>query len=158
MDNPNPLFLTVSDNKTLGFIPTITNLLNLSTDQEKLDVVKNLLPEHFTNIGLNLTKQCIDEYRGSEIGFYSFLYNRMYGDLDHIVMGKMESLRHDFKHFLTKIDAHLSPEMLHHLEVKPRLNYTVHGVNPDYYDDSLRMLVERKDAVLIERHDYNFNN
>ena len=76
--NPNILFEICSNGGELGFKETITNLARLSGDEARLGQLEKGVPDHFVNHGLNLTKRCVGELRERGLGFYSFLYARLY--------------------------------------------------------------------------------
>lgn len=154
--SPNIVFRVASDNGQLGFNETIRNLLNLSTDQEKLQSIVACLPDRFTNVGINLTKQCMEEFEGSGIGFYSFLYNRMFAGVTDIHIGRTEFIRPDLRAFLHVAGVELTPDMEKHIDASPRLNTTRHKSNLEMYDRETADLVAARDSSVIAQHDYSF--
>ena len=78
---PNALFRRMSADGTLDFNATVRNLVRLG-DSELLDDVLAQLPAAYTNHGLNLPAFALAPIRGSGLGFYSYLYDYMYGGAD----------------------------------------------------------------------------
>jgi len=156
MQTPNPFFRVLSDQGRLGFNDTIRNLLDLSNDREKLQSIAAGLPDEFSNAGINITKRCMQGFEGSGIGFYSFLYDRMFGGVENISIGKMESMRRDLAALLLSAGIQPSPEMERHIQSAPKLNITKHRENSALYDSATRDLVLARDAAVIERHGYAF--
>ena len=156
MSSPNIVFRIASDDGQLGFNETIRNLLNLSTEQEKLQSIVACLPDRFTNVGINLTKQCMEEFEGSGIGFYSFLYNRMFAGVTDIQIGRMESIRRDLVAFLRVAGVELTTDMEHHINASPRLNATRHKSNLEMYNRETVDLVAARDSTVIAQHGYTF--
>jgi len=151
---PNPLFLMASENRALDFSGTIRNLLDLHENDSRINALVDAFPDHFVGHGLNLTKACIAGIRGSGLGFYSFLHQRMYRGAE-VHMLRMESLRDDLRRYLTERD--LSSDLLHYfLDAAPRLNTSEHGPCRDYYNDDLHNAVGKAEANLIEKYDYRF--
>jgi len=157
MENPNPLFRIVSDDRKLDFNATVTNLVNLSESPERLDALQQTLPDHFRPRGINLTRACIEPLRGDDIGFYSFMFERMYtGAKEPRIVG-METLREDLLDALPACGRELSGEELQFIEQQPPTNTTRHGPFQDYYNDELRDLIADKDRAVIERFGYSFS-
>lgn len=157
MENPNPLFRIVSDDRQLDFNATITNLVNLSESAARLDALQQTLPDHFRPRGLNLTRACIEPLRNEDIGFYSFMYERMYTGAKEPRIVAMESLREDLLDALPACGRELSREEQQFIEQQPPTNTTRHGPHQDYYSDELRKLIADKDRAVIERFGYSFS-
>lgn len=156
MESPNPLFRIVSDNRQLDFNATITNLVNLSESPARLDALQQSLPDHFRPRGLNLTRACIEPLRNDNIGFYSFMYERMYTGSREPRIVTMESLREELLDALPACGRELSDEEQRYIEQQPPTNTTRHGPFQDYYSDELRALIADKDRAVIERFGYSF--
>ena len=157
MENPNPLFRVVSDNCQLDFNATIRNLVSLADSPGRLEILGQVLPERFRPRGLNLTPSCIGPLRGSGLGFYSFLYERMFAGANNPHIVSMENLRAELVAALPTCGRALSSEEQQFIGQEPPTNTTQHGHYSDYYSTELRDLVARQDAALIERFGYAFD-
>jgi len=153
---PNPLFLAASEHGRLGFSDTVRNLAGLGLDAERCARVAAVLPEEFPNRGINLTRRCLGTLAGSPLGFYSWLYERMYGDVAGVTIGRMETLREDLARFLATIGVPLDGARAEYLARQPPLNASSHAPYASLYDDGLRDFVAAKDAPVITRHGYAF--
>ena len=153
---PNPLFRICSDDGQLGFEASIGNLLNLHQDDARVDRLAAALPERFGKAGLNLTRSCIQRIRGSGIGFYSFLYQRLYAGADAPRLLRVESLRQDLQEALSEIGQPMDARATQFLTEIPPLNRSAHGPVRDYYGSALRDAVARADAGLVDGHGYVF--
>ncbi|MEI9902888.1 MAG: hypothetical protein WDN06_02075 [Asticcacaulis sp.] len=148
--HPNALFRTCSDEGRLDFAGTVSNLLDLSENAKLIAALAQIFPETFQVHGLNLTKACIARISGSGLGFYSFLYHRLYAGADRLDILRMETMRDDFRGFAsTGLGRYF-------LDAAPAMNTSVHGPYQDYYGAALRDKVARRDASVISRHDYTF--
>jgi hypothetical protein len=78
----NILFQLCSNEGRLGFKETVANLVNLSGDEPRLALLEQGLPDSYAKAGINLTKACVGELRERQLGFYSFLYERLYAGAD----------------------------------------------------------------------------
>lgn len=154
---PNVLFLATSDDGRLGFKGTIRNLATLGSDPARLARVAAGLPETYNNRGINLTRGCIATLAGSGRGFYSWLYERMYGRNVPVVLGRMETLRTDLRQFLASQAVPLSPAMTAYLDAQPALNTSEHPPRQAMYDPQLAELVGAVDQPVIERFGYRFD-
>ena len=153
---PNALFRICSQDGRLGFADTIHNLVKLEGDAERLQALTDAVPDHFVNQGLNLTKQCVAALGGSGLGFYSFLYTRLFTGVADLTLIHVENLRPELRTFLNTRLRVRSPEADRFLTAAPMLNTTTHGPHRGYYPPSLRDLVAQMDAPIIERHGYRF--
>ncbi len=153
---PNPLYLICSDEGRLGFEETVHNLVALQGDTRRLEALTQAVPERFVNHGLNLTKSCVAALGGSGLGFYSFLYNRLFTGVADLTLIQVETLRPELRAFLKKRLRTPSPEADHFITTAPMLNTTTHGPHRGYYPPALRDLVAQLDAPIIERHGYRF--
>lgn len=156
MQNPNPLFQAVSNNGQLDFTATIRNLVTLSDSPQRIDLLGHVLPDSFRPRGLNLTRNCIEPLLGSGLGFYSFLFERMYAGANEPHIVTMENLRGELLEALPACGRELSAEEQAFVGREPPTNTTQHGHYSEYYGDELRELVAQKDAALIERFGYAF--
>ena len=152
--NPNILFQICSNGGGLGFKETITNLVELSGDDVRLDELKQGVPHHFVNHGLNLTKNCVGELRERGLGFYSFLYARLYeGTADPTVL-RVEGLREELRTALASLGVLPNACAEIFLENAPPLNTSAHGPPAQYFDEQLAALVGDRDRAIIERFGY----
>ena len=154
---PNPLYNCTSDDGRLGFTATIRNLVTLGEQPDRLAELHSRLPNQFTGSGVNLTRKCLVPLTGSCSGFYSFMYQRMYGDDKDVHFGRMESLRTDLAAFLELLEVDLRAEMIHHIWYENRTNTSIHRPYREFYDDATRDLVAVRDAYLINRFGYQFD-
>lgn len=153
---PNPLFLTCSAQGALGFAETISNLATLYADDARIDALAKVFPDHFVSHGLNLTKACILRLRGSGLGLYSFLYERLYRGAPAPRIARMERLREEMRAILTDYDVGRNPLWALFLDQAPSLNTSDHGPYQDYYDPPLRDLISDLDRSVILAHGYEF--
>ena len=153
---PNPLFRICSDEGRLGFAETIHNLVTLESSPERLKALSDAVPDQFVNHGLNLTKGCVASLGGSGLGFYSFLYRRLFAGAADVSLIHVENLRAELRAFLRRRLSTPSPEADRFITEAPMLNTTTHGPHRAYYTPALRELVERMDAPVIAAHGYRF--
>jgi len=153
---PNPLFRICSDGGRLGFADTIHNLVTLEGNAERLLALSEAVPDHFVNHGLNLTKACVASLGGSGLGFYSFLYRRLFAGAADVSLIHVENLRAELRAFLRRHLNAPNPAADQFLTGAPMLNTTTHGPHRAYFSPVLRDLVERMDASVIAAHGYRF--
>lgn len=153
---PNPLFLICSEDRTLDFSGTIRNLVTLESDPARIDRLIDAFPDHFVNYGLNLRKQCIAKIRGSGVGFYSFLHNRLYAQAQSPRILKMESLREDLYNLPLGLNAAETQLTRQFLQSVPDLNVSDHKPYQDYYSPELTALIATMDRPLIDTYGYAF--
>ncbi len=153
---PNALFTICSEDRSLDFAGTIRNLVTLEQDDARIDRLMDAFPDHFVTAGLNLTRQCIDGIRGSGLGFYSFLYKRMYANAPSPTILPMEDLRERLT--IQPLGLRGPEKMLvrDFLQTVPKLNVSEHAPYETYYPQDLRDLVARMDQPVIAAHDYAF--
>lgn len=156
MQSPNTLFMAMSDNNTLTFEQTITNLLSISNDEKLFETAKSSLPLTFDNHGLNLTQACILPIHQTGIGFYSFLYNRLYEGCNDVNIIKMESLRNGLEEILSKLNVDPKQKINEFIEKAPVMNTSNHKSYQSYYSVTLKKLVAKSDEMLINTHQYSF--
>ena len=151
---PNILFQICSDAGALGFAETVENLVGLASDETRLAMLEEGLPENYASHGLNLTKKCVGELRERGIGFYSFLYERLYAGADKPRILQVERLRHELRSTLSLL-GHLPNRCIQRfLEEAPPLNVSQHAAPPDYFDDRLAKIVAQRDRTVIDRYGY----
>lgn len=153
--NPNILFQICSDRGTLGFSETVANLSAIASDERRLAALEENVPDHFVNFGLNLTKKCVVELRERQLGFYSFLHERLYAGAPNPTIMRMEVLRENLRQML--VDAgHMPNDCAERfLSEAPPLNTSRHNSPAEYYDPDLAGLIAERDRVVIDRYGYS---
>ena len=153
--NPNILFLVSSDDRKLGFKGTIANLVGLFADERRMDRVEEGLPDTFQNHGINLTKTCVRELRERGVGFYSFLYERLYAGTQAPTIMRVENIRSELRSTLSAL-GHLPNSCVDEfLNGTPPLNVSRHEAPSHYFDDELAALVAERDSTVIDRYGYS---
>ena len=160
----NPLFNIVSDNGQADFNSTVTNLINLGSDdpvsKRHRDELVDLLPESLdNNRGVGLKKDSIRNFSGNETGYYSWLFKRMLGDCPdgQLHVGRFENLQGDFLDIMRQLGVEESLALEQEFDNHERKNFSHHSHYSHYYDDGLRDLVGRKENRLIDTYDYRFD-
>jgi len=154
LPEPNILFRLCSDESRLGFKETIGNLVRLSEDELRLELLEKGLPETYAKVGLNLTKSSVAELRERGVGFYSFLYERLYAGAEQPRILPMERLREELRETLSALGG-INECAEQFIEQAPRLNVTPHEEPSHYFDDDLASLVAERDGELIKRYGYS---
>lgn len=156
---PNALFRVLSNGGRLDFGGTIRNMLRLGSSDVLLDQVMAILPDRYTQGGLNLPGFALAPIRNTGWGFYTFLYRYMYGGgASKLHLGRMESLRDDLAAMLLAVGQPISDAMRSYMLHRGPANVSQHAAYPEYYDASLRDLVAQHDAEIITRHRYTFSD
>ena len=150
----NILFQLCSNEGQLGFKETVANLVNLSGDEPRLALLEAGLPATYGKAGINLTKACVRELRERAIGFYSFLYERLYAGATEPVILRAERLREEVRAVLAKLGELPNPCAEQFLDESPPLNVSRHDAPPLYYDDELARLVAERDRTVVDRYRY----
>jgi hypothetical protein len=95
------LFEKLSNNGTLDFVETTTNLLKLSTTEDKLNSVLEFMPTELGRRGkstplqyegfrgMNVTRDDLENIRDTSEGLYTFLFRRMYGCAEDLYTAKI---------------------------------------------------------------------
>jgi hypothetical protein len=151
--NPNILFQICSNGGELGFKETIVNLLGLSADEPRLAQLEDGVPDHFVNHGLNLTKKCVGELRERGLGFYSFLYERLYAGTQDPAILRVESLREELRTAFSELGA-LNECAQQFLDEAAPLNVSQHEEPSRYFDEELAALVAHRDRIVVDRYGY----
>lgn len=151
---PNILFQICSNGGTLGFKGTVTNLINLASDEQRLALLQQGLPDTYRKAGINLTKSSVDELRERQLGFYSFLYERLYAGANEPTILRMEHLRSELNGFLLKSGHFPNACGERFLEESPPMNVSQHEAPSRYYDSQLALLVADRDRGVIARYGY----
>ena len=160
----NAVYRTVSDDGRLGFGPTVTNLVNLGDDPRRLSAIRSQLPDTFVDHGVNLTRTCLDPLPGSGLGFYAFLFHRMFarqefGDISGATFAHMESLGVELLDLLRGVGVTVTDEMHDHALHSEKRNVTEHAPFRVYYEHEprLRALIAARDRDVIDRFGYAFS-
>jgi hypothetical protein len=152
------LFSWLSDHGKLGFIETIRNALNLGLNDKRLDVLIEMLPEHFDysrrNIP-NITKDSIRKVRGTGVGYYTFRFNQLFGKADDVFFCRLDSLREDLVTFFDGVGA-ATDELRDYVLSLDKKNTSEHTHESSYYTDELAKLVGIRDRQLVERFGFVF--
>jgi hypothetical protein len=153
---PNVLFRILSEEGRLGFGATVRNMLQLGSTGNKLDRLIAELPAAYTNRGLNLPGSALEALRGSNLGFYSYLYRYMYDMPGIMHIGRMEMMRTELPSMLLSVGQTISEPLREYIAQAPPSNTSEHVGYIAHYDDALRDLVAQRDASIIARHLYRF--
>lgn len=156
---PNALFRILSDDGRLDFSGTINRMLDLGRDDALLSRLVGALPREYGSQGLNLPGFALARIRGSDLGFYSFLYGYMHGDCPSPpLIGRMELLPGALLDLFDATGQAASPALREHLLRAPPVNSSRHAAYATYYDQALRDRVASRDALVIGRHGYAFGD
>ena len=158
IDATSILVTWMSENGRLDFIGSIRNLLNLTVNNERLDVLIEMLPEHvdYSRRHIpNVTKDTMRGVRGTGIGYFTFRFNQMFGNADDMFLCRLETLRQDLLAFFEKIDA-VTDELRDYVLRVDKKNISEHLHYSIYYTQDLAELVSLRDRPLIERFGYVF--
>jgi hypothetical protein len=154
---PNTLFRVLSENGQLQFAGTIRNMLQLGSGSPSLGAVIASMPASYGNSGLNLPKFALAGIKNSGLGFYSFLYQYIYGELDrNLTVQRAENLRVTLLEYLHSVGHRVTAAANDFVMDATARNTSEHGPYAGYYDDELRDLVAERDKLVISRHGYRF--
>ena len=151
---PNALFRICSDDRRHGFAGTIRNLADLAADEPRLSLLEQALPETYTNHGLNLTKGCVGELRERRVGFYTFLYERLYAGSHEPIIVKVEQLREGLRSAFALLGHSPNACIDRFLNEVPRLNVSQHDEPSRYFDDRLATMIAERDGKIIRQYEY----
>jgi hypothetical protein len=154
--HPGALFQILSENGTLDFESTLRNMLDLGATGARLNELLASLPEGFTGVGLNLPRFALEPIRGSELGFFSFLYRHMYDGPGIIHIRRVERLYDDLIATLVVLGQPVTARMRAFASEKSRLATAAAEDYAALYSPALRDLVAERDAELIARYGYRF--
>jgi len=159
----NPLFFIVSDGLQAGYRQTIKNLINLCSDDQRSQNYRNalihILPDSLEgNQGVGLTKDNIRQMSSPDMGYYSWQFIRMHGDIDRqaLLIGRFENLQQEFLSIMKKLGVEEVDALQEKFNSTPRINESRHSHYSKYYDDELRDLVAKKEKLLIDKYGYCF--
>ena len=103
----------------------------------------------------NITKDALRKIRGTGVGYYTFRFNHLFGNVDEVFFCRQESLRVDLIRFLELIGA-ASNEIRAHVLKSEKRNAADHSHYSKYYTPELAELVSIRDRSVIERFGYVF--
>ncbi len=150
----------MSDNGILDFRDSVRNLLNLGVNNERLDVLIDMLPDQVDyayakrNIP-NTSKETMRKVRGTGIGYYTFRFNHIFGNTENVFFCRVESLRQDLVSFFDTIGA-ATNELRDYVLQSDKVNSSNHHHYSTYYTPELAELVLVRESDLIKRFGYAF--
>ena len=149
----------MTENGRLGFEGSIRNLLDLGVDDERLDVLIEMLPEHVHYVRRNIpnmTKDAMRRARGSGVGYYTFRFNHLFENANPYFC-RLETLRHDLVAFFDGIGA-ATDELRDYVLNSDKKNTAEHLHYSAYYTPELADLVSSRDSPLVKRFGYVFKD
>ena len=148
----------MSENGTLDFEGSIRNLLNLGVNDERIDVLIEMLPEHVdysrTQIP-NVSKDTMRQVRGTGVAYFTFRFNQMFGVADDVFFCRLETLNQDLVAFFEGIGA-ATDELRDYVLHSDKKNISEHLHYSTYYTPELAELVSMRDHPVIKRFGYVF--
>ncbi len=162
-NSQNPLYNVVSDGGTLSFRSTVSALINLGSDharskKHREDLIRVLPEDLDDNRDVGLTKDSIRNFTDKNLGYYSWLFDRMLGtpNDEKSLVGRFENLQSDFLAIMRRLSVDEVDAIERELGKRERKNTSQHSHYSHYYDEELRDLVARKERSLIGNYDYQF--
>ncbi len=152
------------------FASTLEHMLSLGMLPELLDAILPRMPlmygqrtpdaviqrEGFR--GMNLLRHELATIRDTGLGFYSFMFRRMYGPpSDRVTILPMEQIREQLPSFLESAGVVVTAEMQAYLVSAEALNRSEHDDYRSYYPPRLRDMVAARDQELLSRFNYAFD-
>jgi hypothetical protein len=158
IDATSILVTWMTENGRVGFTGSIRNLLNLTVNDERLDVLIDMLPQHvdYSRRQIpNVNKDTMRGVRGTGVGYFSFRFNEMFGNADNMFLCRLETLTQDLLAFFERIGA-ASNELRDYVLRVGKKNISEHLHYSTYYTPELAQLVSIRDRPLIDRFGYVF--
>ena len=150
----------LTENGKQQFEGATRNALNLGTNNDRLDVLIEKMPDEVDygkrNIP-NITKDTMRKIRGTGMGYYTFRFNHLFGNADEVFVCRQERLRADLIQFLERIGAATDAIRAHILE-SDKQNTASHSHYSSYYTPELAELVSIRDREVLERFGYTFES
>jgi hypothetical protein len=153
----NPLFFVISDGFQADFRRTITNLVNLPSDlpesRNYRAALIEMLPDSLEgNAGVGLTRACIRSMDDPGIGYYSWQFRRMHGDLDNprLHIGRFENLQSEFLDIMQTLGVEQYAAIKEGFDSHPRHNTSRHSHYSKYLDNELRELIAQQ-RIRVDR-------
>jgi len=157
-DAAGVLISWVTEDGKVDFMGATRNALNLGVNNERLDVLIEMLPEQVDygrrNIP-NITKEAMRRVRGTGVGYYTFRFNHLFGNADDVFICRLETLRQDLVSFFETIGI-ATDELRDYVFRSEKQNISEHLHYSTYYTTELAELVSIRDRPLIERFGYVF--
>ncbi len=157
----NPLFFILSDGFQADYKDTIRNLVNLcSDDAESRNYRKaliDILPDTLDgNAGVGLTSGSIEDMSSPELGYYSWQFQRMHGNLESkaLHIGRFENLQQEFVSIMQALDVDEVDAMQAKFDSMPRINASRHSHYSKYLDNELCDLIAEKESLIIDKYGY----
>ncbi len=124
------------------------NLIKLPSDlpesRNSRKALIDILPDTLDgNAGVGFTRDCISSMDTPDIGYYSWQFQRMHGDLDSdkLHMDRFENLQEDFVSIMRSLEVEQADAIEAKFDTSPRLNTSRHSHYSKYMDDEFRELV-----------------
>ena len=148
------------------FAAVTGQLLELADNPALLDRLASTLPRErdrrgaYTPLqregfrGMNLTQADLERLRGSDTGFYSFLFRHMFGAGEGVFFARQERLREDLLRFFAEHDIALPAHAREAILCAPAQNVTPHAACASYYTAALARRVGQRERHLVERFGY----
>ena len=150
----------MTENGKLDLQGSIRNLLNLGVNNERLDVLIKMLPEHadYTRTQIpNISKDTARRVRDTGAGYYTFRFDHLFGNADEVFFCRLETLRRDLVSFFEGIGA-VTDELRDYVFRSEKKNVAEHLHYSTYYTPELAQLVAIRDRSVIERFGYVFED
>lgn len=154
LKKPTFVWQVFSDEGRLGFSETVRRMLYCGQDKSLVNQLIGLAPEEYSDTGVNLTRRHLGGLFKVSQGWYTFLFNHMYGNYP-VEFIKTEHLRQNFFDYLSKrMDI---PERLHtHIFQAEKINTSSHDHYSVYYDQGLADELAAQESTIINRFGYAF--
>ncbi|MGH7945249.1 MAG: tetratricopeptide repeat protein, partial [Opitutaceae bacterium] len=112
------------------------------------------------NRGVGLTRDSVRDLSGTDKGYYSWLFDRMFGDErdDQTFIGRFENLVPDFLDIMDRLSVREIESFRRELGQCERKNVSRHTHYSHFYDDDLTAFVADKEAGLIGEFEYEFES
>ena len=148
----------MSENGKLGLIDSVRNLLNLGVDDERLNALIEMLPEHIDYSRTHIPNVTKDEMRrvcGTGVGYYTFRFNQLFVNPNDMYFCRVETLNQDLVAFFERIGA-ATDELRDYIICSDKKNISEHLHYTTYYTPELADLVSIRERTLIDRFGYVF--
>jgi hypothetical protein len=124
-------------------------------------IFEHICPESIVgNKSMGVTKKELREFTSQNMGFYSWLFQRMFADragaTDDVIFGRFENLAADAASLLERVGVDFTPKMKAYFSNAQRLNKTEHADFRTYYNAELRDEVQKQESAIIEKFNYRF--
>ena len=167
LNGVDALFAYLSNDGALDFAATLDRFLNLANSDSLLHDALACMPTQYgrrgpdTPIqqsgfrGMGLLRQELAEISGRGIGFYSFLFERMYGEGAAYIVPTTR-LREGLLEFLAHASVEITPEMARYVMEHHPENTSEHAHYAAYYSPQLKQRVQSQESMLIQRYGFEF--